>query len=147
MSGSAPAGAWTKTRSWTCPRPSPTWPTRGWCWSGLSGDLLDLLVALAPCVVGYGEIGARLMAEHGAGLSNNPYREWVETYAGEDYQAVVRSAIEQLDRVAHRRAGVVTPESPRWQSLATTFRAATRLEAGFWEMGLNAVNGGPGRPC
>jgi hypothetical protein len=54
---------------------------------GLAGDLLDLLVALAPCVVGYGEIGARLMAEHGEGLSNNPYREWVETYAGDEYQA------------------------------------------------------------
>lgn len=104
---------------------------------GLAGDLLDLLVALAPCVVGYGEIGARLMAEHGEGLSNNPYREWVETYAGDEYQAVVHSAIEQLDRVAQRRVGAVTPESPRWQSLATTFRAATRLESGFWEMGLN----------
>lgn len=104
---------------------------------GLAGDLLDLLVALAPCVVGYGEIGARLMAEHGDGLSNNPYREWVETYAGEDYQAVVASAISQLDRVAERRVGAITPGSPRWQSLATTFRAATRLESGFWEMGLN----------
>jgi hypothetical protein len=72
---------------------------------GLAGDLLDLLVALAPCVVGYGEIGARLMAEHGEGLSNNPYREWVETYAGDEYQAVVHSAIEQLDRVAQRRVG------------------------------------------
>jgi thiaminase/transcriptional activator TenA len=103
---------------------------------GLAGDLLDLLVALAPCVVGYGEVGARLMAEHGPGLSNNPYREWVETYAGEEYQAVARSAIAQLDRVAQRRAGVVTEGSPRWRSLAATFRAATRLEAGFWEMGL-----------
>src|SRR5690606_14487068 len=27
---------------------------------GLSGDLLDLHVALAPCIVGYAEIGARL---------------------------------------------------------------------------------------
>ncbi len=104
---------------------------------GLAGDLLDLLVALAPCVVGYGEVGARLMAEHGPGLSNNPYREWVETYAGEEYQAVARSAIAQLDRVAQRRAGVVTEGSPRWRSLAATFRAATRLEAGFWEMGLH----------
>ena len=77
------------------------------------------------------------VGEHGAGLSNNPYREWVETYAGDEYQGVVRSAIEQLDRVAERRVGALTPESPRWDSLATTFRAATRLEAGFWEMGLN----------
>ena len=104
---------------------------------GLSGDLLDLLVALAPCVVGYGEIGARLMAEHRADLSDNPYQEWIEAYAGDEYQEVARSAIEQLERVASRRAGVVTSDSPRWHSLASTFRAATRLEAGFWEMGLN----------
>ncbi len=104
---------------------------------GLAGDLLDLLVALAPCVVGYGEIGARLLAQHGEGLSNNPYREWVETYAGDEYQAVATAAVEQLDRVAERRLGAPGPKSPRWGSLAATFRAATRLEAGFWEMGLN----------
>ena len=27
---------------------------------GMSGDLLDLHIALAPCIVGYAEIGARL---------------------------------------------------------------------------------------
>ena len=31
---------------------------------GLQGDLLDLYVALAPCVIGYGEIGARLAGNH-----------------------------------------------------------------------------------
>ena len=30
---------------------------------GLAGDLLDLRTALAPCVIGYGEIGARLAAD------------------------------------------------------------------------------------
>ena len=104
---------------------------------GLSGDLLDLLVALAPCVVGYGEIGKRLLAEHGAELQNNPYREWIETYAGDEYQAVAQSAAAQLDRVAERRVGPLTPDHPRWLSLAETFRAATRLEAAFWDMGLN----------
>ena len=29
---------------------------------GLAGALLDLHVALAPCVIGYGEIGVRLAA-------------------------------------------------------------------------------------
>ncbi len=33
--------------------------------AGHSGDFLDLLAALAPCVLGYGEIGARLAAEAG----------------------------------------------------------------------------------
>ncbi len=104
---------------------------------GLSGDLLDLLVALAPCVIGYGEIGARLMAEQSASLSDNPYREWIETYGGDEYQEIVRSAVSQLDAVAARRLGVLTPEHPRWASLAETFRSATRLEVGFWEMGLH----------
>ena len=30
--------------------------------AGHSGDLLDLLAALAPCVMGYGEIGSHLAA-------------------------------------------------------------------------------------
>ena len=32
--------------------------------AGLSGDLLDLLAALAPCVFGYHEIGLRLAGSH-----------------------------------------------------------------------------------
>ena len=36
--------------------------------AGHSGDFLDLLAALAPCVLGYGEIGARLGQEAGAVL-------------------------------------------------------------------------------
>jgi thiaminase (transcriptional activator TenA) len=46
--------------------------------AGYSGDFLDLMAALAPCVLGYGEIGARLAAEAG----ETPYRGWIDTYAG-----------------------------------------------------------------
>lgn len=100
---------------------------------GAGGDLLDLLVALAPCVVGYGEIGLRLAAAGPA--PDNPYREWIETYSGEDYLGVARAAIEQLDRVAARRLG--SEAGGRWASLAKTFQTATRLEIGFWDMGLS----------
>lgn len=103
---------------------------------GLSGDLLDLLVALAPCVVGYGEIGARLTAERAGVLADNPYRDWVETYGGAEYQDVARAAVAQLDRVAARRLGASPERSGRWLSLTRTFGAATRLEIGFWDMGL-----------
>lgn len=52
------------------------------------GGLLDLLVALAPCGIGYGEIGQRLLP--GAGFSNgmsaHPYRRWIETYSGDEFQ-------------------------------------------------------------
>ncbi len=102
---------------------------------GLAGDLLDLLVALAPCVVGYAEIGTRLASQPANSLADNPYRAWVETYAGADYQSVAVAAIAQLDRVAEKRLGGDLAGG-RWPSLAATFRAATQLEAEFWGMGL-----------
>ena len=103
---------------------------------GVSGDLLDLLVALAPCVVGYGEIGARLLGTEQGRLENNPYRDWIETYGGAEYQEVAQAAVAQLDRVAGRRLGGMAERSVRWPSLVRTFRAATRLEVGFWDMGV-----------
>ena len=54
---------------------------------GMAGDLLDLHVALAPCIVGYAEIAAELMADPATKLEGNPYREWIEMYAGEEYRA------------------------------------------------------------
>lgn len=107
--------------------------------TGAAGDLLDLLVALAPCVIGYREIGARLLAEQaGSALAKNPYREWIAMYGGDDYGAVAEAARAQLDRVAARRLGGDMPSAPRWPALCRTFATATRLEAGFWDMGLAA---------
>ncbi|MCH8925484.1 MAG: thiaminase II [Proteobacteria bacterium] len=105
--------------------------------TGLAGDLLDLLAALAPCVMGYAEIGAWLAADPASDLSDeNPYRDWIEMYAGAEYQEVARGAARQLDRVAARRLGPDPTASPRWAKLARTFGTATRLEIGFWDMGL-----------
>ena len=105
--------------------------------TGQAGDLLDLLVALAPCVVGYAEIGAALKADPATTHENNPYRDWIEMYAGAEYQEVAGAAVTQLDRVASRRLGGDVTASPRWPALARTFRTATRLEVGFWDMGLS----------
>lgn len=106
---------------------------------GLSGDLLDILVALAPCVVGYGEIGARLAADPATRLEGNPYRAWIETYAGDAYAGVARAASAQLDRVAAARIGEPLEKSPRWPGLVATFARATALEVDFWQMGLDAA--------
>ena len=108
---------------------------------GLAGDLLDLLVALAPCVVGYAEIGTWLKSDPATKRENNPYGDWIETYSGTDYQDVAGSAIQQLDRVARRRIGVDVTASERWASLQATFHAATRLEIGFWDMGMAPPEG------
>ena len=101
---------------------------------GLAGDLLDLRVALAPCVVGYGEIGARLAADPTTRTDGNPYASWINMYAGGEYQTFMQAEIEALGALAARRGG-----RARFEGLAATFRTATRLEAAFWQAGLDAA--------
>ncbi|MDF1790848.1 MAG: thiaminase II [Thalassobaculaceae bacterium] len=102
---------------------------------GMAGDLLDLHAALAPCVVGYGVIGARLAADPATVRGDgNPYEAWIAMYSGDEYLDVVRSSVAQVDRLAEKRGGDV-----RFQALSKTFTAATELEVGFWQMGLDAV--------
>ena len=98
--------------------------------AGMRGDLLALKVALAPCVIGYAEIAARLAVRPGADAPANPYRVWIAEYAGAPYQQVAAHARAQLDDLAGRYA---TPA--REAELIAIFREATRLEADFWEMG------------
>lgn len=99
--------------------------------AGLAGDLCDLLAALAPCVLGYGEIGARLKADGPAA----PFAEWVETYGSDDYQGLCRDIGALIDGALDRRIGTDFAASPRWARLSERFTAAARLEAGFWQMG------------
>ena len=101
--------------------------------TGMRGDLLALQVALAPCVIGYAEIGALLAARPGALAVTNPYRVWIEEYSGAPYQQVAAKAQAQLERLAERYA---TPT--RETELIAIFREATLLEADFWEMGWRA---------
>ena len=101
---------------------------------GLAGDLLDLRVALAPCVIGYGEIGARLAADPATRTGGNPYGPWIAMYAGDEYQALAQAEARALDALAARRGG-----QARLAGLSATFRAATRLEAAFWQAGLDAA--------
>ncbi len=101
--------------------------------SGYSGDFLDLMAALAPCVLGYGEIGLRLAASC---ADNTPYRSWIETYAGDEFQNACREAGALIDSALHRRMGADWESQPRWRQLCGRFRTATELEEGFWQMGL-----------
>lgn len=102
---------------------------------GLKGDLLDLQVALSPCMVGYAEIGRTLAARPGALAASNPYRDWIAEYAGDGYQDIAAKAIAALDRTAESR--LADARRPR---LTSIFRQATRLEADFWEMGLTLAD-------
>ncbi|MFC3057386.1 TenA family protein [Paenirhodobacter populi] len=99
--------------------------------TGYSGDFLDLLAALAPCVLGYGEIGARLLA----GAADTPYRDWIETYGGAEYQQLCYETGALIDRAVADRLGPAPEALPRWRELSARFRTASRLEAAFWGLG------------
>jgi thiaminase/transcriptional activator TenA len=101
---------------------------------GLAGDRLDLEVALAPCIVGYAEIAAERLADPATRREGNRYREWLDMYAGAEYQQLAQEAAAALDEQFARRGG-----EGRFPALAATFAAAVRLEAAFWQMGLDAA--------
>jgi hydroxymethylpyrimidine/phosphomethylpyrimidine kinase len=55
-------------------------------------------MALAACLLGYGEVGLWLMREakqpqSWVRIEDNPYRKWIEDYAGESYQAAVKAGM------------------------------------------------------
>ncbi|QVL21324.1 TenA family protein [Pseudomonas qingdaonensis] len=100
---------------------------------GAAGDLLDLHVALSPCVIGYAEIGRALSPDGVAALGDHPYREWIGEYAGEGYQGVAAAARLHLDELAAR-----SMTEQRFTELVAIFAQASRLEADFWQMGLAA---------
>lgn len=101
---------------------------------GLAGDILDLHVALAPCVIGYAAICKRLINDPATLLQGNPYKDWIIMYAGEEYQTVANNAAHHLDTLAKSRMG-----QDRMASLEKTFKQATILEVGFWQMGLHLL--------
>lgn len=100
---------------------------------GMAGDLLDLHVALAPCIVGYAEIGARLAVAAGTDRPAHAYGEWIATYAGREFQAAAEGERALLDRLFAANGG-----DARFPALAEIFRTATGLEIDFWAMGLRA---------
>ena len=105
--------------------------------TGMSGDLLDMHVALSPCSIGYAEIGAALEPQRIRALDageEHPYGEWIAEYSGTEFQTAAQAATERLDALT---AGGVTAE--RFDSLVEIFRAATRLEAAFWQQALDSL--------
>ena len=94
---------------------------------GQRGDILDLLVSLCACLVGYAEIGLRLASDPATKRHDNPYLPWIEVYGGEAYVQLARDGIERLDALALSHGA-----DARYPMLLESFRTTVRLEAAFW---------------
>lgn len=100
--------------------------------TGNRGDLLDLHVALAPCLVGYGQIAQWLNSRSGTLRGEqNPYNAWIAMYESDEFQSATAAEIDWLNR----ELADVSPR--RFEQLVRIFSDATRLEIDFWDMGLN----------
>ncbi|QEY24629.1 thiaminase II [Neisseria animalis] len=97
---------------------------------GLTGSLAELYAAIAPCMLGYAEIG-RWIKEERQIDENHPYRAWIDTYADSAFQ---QSAVE----MTHFIDNLCQPLTPaQLEKAGHIFTTATRMEAAFWDMGLN----------
>lgn len=91
------------------------------------GELDRIAVSLLPCQVGYAEIG-RTLAEQGADRAENPYAEWVRTYADPEFQQLAAATAALVDRL-----GQDSPPARR-DELFATFLVSCRYERAFWDM-------------
>ncbi|KAI7885414.1 hypothetical protein K492DRAFT_157338 [Lichtheimia hyalospora FSU 10163] len=101
---------------------------------GATGDQLDLQVAMAPCLLGYGEIGVKLYNDPNTKREGNPYWSWIKNYAEDDFQDAVKNGKALLEELAIHH---VSTSPSRFKETCEIFEQATRLEIKFWEMGLH----------
>lgn len=97
--------------------------------AGMTGTLAELYAALAPCVLGYAEIG-RILGEQ-TPVADNPYQTWIDTYANEEFQTAAQQTQTILDELSHDIS------DRQAQKLQHIFNTATRMELAFWQMGLD----------
>ena len=104
--------------------------------TGMSGDLVDLYAALAPCSIGYAEIGRLLAKDQNTKLVGNPFSTWIALYSGDEFQQSVAESTAHFDQLLAE----IDIHSERGQRLIKIFKTATRMEVAFWQQGLNANN-------
>ena len=100
---------------------------------GYSGDFLDLLSSLAPCVLGYGEIGVNCQNSNPKTLM---YKKWIETYSSIEYQDVCKNVSGLIDKAFLLRLGTNFENTYKWKKVNQIFKKATLLEVDFWNMAI-----------
>jgi len=82
------------------------------------------VAALLPCFWIYAEIGRDIHARSAPG---NPYQNWVDTYAGDEFHAAVRAVCATVDQVAAKAS------TETHAAMHAAYTHAARLEWMFWD--------------
>ena len=83
------------------------------------------MAAVLPCFWIYKEVGDYIYRQQQQ--PSNPYQDWINTYAGEEFGAAVSSAIAICDEVAENCT------SAQRQAMTEAFVMASKLEWLFWD--------------
>jgi thiaminase (transcriptional activator TenA) len=83
-----------------------------------------VLGALLPCFWIYAEVGRDI---HARAVVSNPYQAWIDTYAGEEFHAAVRSVIAATDEAAASASPALV------KRMHDAFTRAVQLEWMFWD--------------
>ena len=84
----------------------------------------EAVAALLPCFWIYREVGNWI---HARAAPGNPYRRWIDTYAGVEFAAAVDRAIAATERAAE----LASPR--RRERMTAAFVTSARLEWMFWD--------------
>ena len=82
------------------------------------------IAALLPCFWIYREVGNYI---YNKATPDNPYQEWLDTYAGDEFSKLVDQAIRITDEVAASASQTV------FEGMQEAFIYSTRLEWMFWD--------------
>jgi len=92
---------------------------------GKNGNNLDIFTGLAPCIIGYGEIGFKLSKIKN--WKKSKYSSWIKMYSSKEYQQIAKDNIDYLN---------ILFKNNRYKNLIKLkkiFKKSTILEKNFWE--------------
>lgn len=97
--------------------------------AAMSGSLAELYAAIAPCLMGYGEIGKRIK-EQGF-VAGNPYQPWIDVFASDEFQTIT------AQNEAHINKLLTDASATRADKFQRLFNTASRMEVNFWQQALD----------
>ena len=97
--------------------------------AAMTGSLAELYAVIAPCLMGYGEIGKRIKDK--GFIANNPYQIWIDVFASDDFQAIT------AQNEAHINTLLTEASPAQANKFQQLFNTASRMEVNFWQQALD----------
>ena len=97
--------------------------------AAMSGSLAELYAAIAPCLMGYGEIGKRIKDD--GFIDNNPYQPWIDVFSSDEFLSITAQNEAQINTLL---ADASLAQADKFQRL---FNTAARMEVNFWQQALD----------